>query len=172
MAMTKSQTASFMVRFNQKIYNDEAGTSNVQWRGKISHVQGGDAESFSDFEEGIDFIKGKLAELTKQSVEDKSKEEQEGILNKSLDFWKKWSTTAPKIVIETIKDPKKQVSQIQDQIQDQITQVSDEIGSKIEGAWPAATKGDVKKMNETLERIANNLADLTNKVNALSKKVK
>lgn len=172
MASKKPETASFMVRFNQNIYDDDAGTSNVQWRGKISHVQGGDAQSFVDFEEVIAFIQEKLADLTKQSVEDKPQEEQEGILNKSLDFWKKWSTTAPKMVMETIKDPKKHVAQIQDQIQGQITQVSDEIGNKIEEAWPNATKGDVKKINDSLESITTALQELTKKVNTLSKKVK
>ena len=51
MATKKQETASFMVRFSQKIYDDESGLSNVQWRGKISHVQGGEAKNFVDFEE-------------------------------------------------------------------------------------------------------------------------
>lgn len=153
-----------MVRFTQKIYDDEEGTSNVQWRGKISHVQGGDAKSFTEFQDVIVFIQDKLATLTKESVEDKSPEEQDGILIKSLDFWKKWSVDAPKMVLETLKDPKKQVAQIQDQL----THVGDEIGSKIEEAWPAATKADIRNITAALEQLNQNVSKLTHKVNELS----
>jgi hypothetical protein len=45
MANKADQTASFMVRFNQKIF-EENGESKVQWRGKVSHVQGGEDMSF------------------------------------------------------------------------------------------------------------------------------
>ena len=165
MSNTKPQTASFMVRFTQNIYDDDQGKSNVQWRGKISHVQGGDQKSFVDFEEVVNFIQDRLSQLTKESVEGKSPEEQDGILMKSLDFWKKWSTEAPKIVLETIKDPKKQVAQLQDQI----SQVGDEIGSKIEDVW-RADKGDIKTINNTLELITKQLMALDEKVNRLTEK--
>jgi len=168
MSTTKPQTASFMVRFSQNIYDDDEGRSNVQWRGKISHVQGGENKSFTDFQDVVVFIQDKLATLTKESVEDKSPEEQEGILMKSLDLWKKWSVTAPKMVIETIKDPKKQVAQIQDQL----THVGDEINSKIEEAWPAATKGDIKNLASSLQDITKALNRIDKKVNDLAKKVK
>ncbi len=166
MTKSKPQTASFMVRFTQNIYSDDQGTSNVQWRGRISHVQGGDKKSFVDFQEVIVFIQDKLSQLTKESIEDKSPEEQDGILLKSLEFWKKWSSEAPKIVLETIKDPKKQVSHLQEQL----TQVGDEIGSKIEDAW-RADKGDIKVINQTLTQITDQLSQLSDKVNMLANKV-
>lgn len=168
MPSSKPQTSSFMVRFTQNIYDDEQGKSNVQWRGKISHVQGGENQSFTDFQDVVVFIQDKLATLTKESVEDKSPEEQEGIIMKSLDLWKKWSVTAPKMVIETIKDPKKQVAQIQDQL----THVGDEIGNKIEEVWPAATKADIKTLASSLQDITKAINRLDRKVNDLSKKVK
>jgi len=40
MPTNNKQTASFMVRFNQSIYEDN-GEAEVQWRGKVSHVQDG-----------------------------------------------------------------------------------------------------------------------------------
>lgn len=55
MAKKADQTASFMVRFNQIIFEDK-GESKVQWRGKVSHVQGGDDQSFSDFNDAVKFI--------------------------------------------------------------------------------------------------------------------
>ena len=137
MALKKEETASFMLRFNQKIFNSESGDPQVQWRGQIRHVQGGDEQRFSNFEEVVNFIQGKLADLTIQAMEDKSPEEQKGILSKSFDLWKKMALEGPKMVIETIKDPKKQVAQFQDQM----NQVKDEISQKLEiDSWLRASK--------------------------------
>ena len=61
MAVKKDETASFVLRFTQKIYKDKDGESNVQWRGKVSHVQGGDEIRFSEFEEVSNFIQTKLS---------------------------------------------------------------------------------------------------------------
>ena len=40
MSKKQDQNASFMVRFNQQIFK-ENGDANLQWRGKINHIQGG-----------------------------------------------------------------------------------------------------------------------------------
>lgn len=166
MAKNSDQTASFLVRFTQKIYKDEQGESNVQWRGKISHVQGGDQKSFVDFEKALQFIQEKLSELTISSIDDKPKEEREGLLVKSFDIWKKMAKTYPKMVIEAIKDPKAQVSQIQEQI----TQVGEEIGQKIEiDSWRAASKNDYKSMMAAMTAMASQIEQLNEKLDKLSK---
>ena len=115
--MTKksNQTASFMVRFNQRIF-EEDGESKVQWRGKVSHVQGGDEKSFSDFNDALSFMQKKLTELTNEATKDKTEEQREGILKKSLYMWKTMAQAGPKVIMDTLKDPKKQIAQIQDQI--------------------------------------------------------
>ena len=64
MAVKKDETASFMLRFTQKIFQNEDGESQVQWRGNIRHVQGGDEKRFSEFDDAVTFIQGKLAEMT------------------------------------------------------------------------------------------------------------
>ncbi len=51
-----------MVRFNQIIF-EEDGESKVQWRGKVSHVQGGEDKSFSDFNDAVKFIQERLAQI-------------------------------------------------------------------------------------------------------------
>jgi len=167
MAQHKDQTASFMVRFNQKIYQDAAGQNRVQWRGKISHVQGGDQSSFVEFTDAISFIQEKLSGMTKQATEDHSPEEQEGILAKSLDMWKKISTTGTKLALETIKDPRKGVAQIQEQI----SQVGGEIGSKLEiDEWRGASKSDLQAVLARLDQVSSDLEALHNKVDAISSK--
>lgn len=168
--MKKEETASFMLRFTQKIYQNEKGDAEVQWRGNIRHVQGGDEKRFSEFDDVVSFIQSKLQDLTIQAMEDKSPEEQKGILEKSFDLWKKMATEAPKMVMETIKDPKKQVAQIQDQIQDQISHVKEEIGQKLDiDSWMRSSKADYKEIMQKLETLSNELSNLNEKVENLSK---
>ena len=159
--MAKSNTASFMLRFTQKLYNDETGESNVQWRGKISHVQGGEEKNFSEVQEAINFIQDKLANLTLKTTAGKTKEEQEGILAKSFDIWKKMAISTPKMLIDAIKDPKSQVAHIKDQI----TDVGEEIGQKLEiDSWRAASKSDLKNVMDKLEKLTNKVSEISDKL--------
>ena len=164
MAKKQDQTASFMVRFNQKIF-EEDGEPKVQWRGKISHVQGGNDKNFSDFNDALTFMQEKLAELTNEATEGESDERREGILKKSFSMWKTMKEVGPKMLMETIKDPKKQISNIQDQIQDQISNISDEISQKVQiDQWRNASRSD-------FHDIQNSIADLSKEIKALSTKV-
>lgn len=170
MAKKAEQTASFMVRFNQRIY-EEDGESKVQWRGRISHVQDGDEKRFSDFNDALEFMQHKLAELTSEATKEQSSEEQENILQKSLSMWKTMKEIAPQMIKETIKDPKKQISNIQDQLQDQISTISEEIGEKVQiDQWRNASRSDFKKVQDSLSQLAREIKKLNSKVDALSKK--
>jgi len=175
MAAKKDETASFVLRFTQKIFQDKDGESNVQWRGKVSHVQGGDEIRFSEFEEVSNFIQTKLADLTVQAIEGKTPEEQKGILSKSFDLWKKMALETPKMVLDTIKDPKKQVAQFQNQINqvsDAVTQrIEERLGQKLEiDEWRAASKNDYASMMEQMTNMAKAIETLSKKVDKLSKK--
>ncbi|MEM6397568.1 MAG: hypothetical protein AAF741_14555 [Bacteroidota bacterium] len=173
MAAKKEETASFMLRFTQKIFNSEDGEPQVQWRGNIRHVQGGEEQRFSGFDEAVAFIQSKMTDLTLQAMEDKSPEEQKGILSKSFDLWKKMATDGSRMVVETIKDPKKQVAQLQDQLQDQFEQVKGGISQKLEtSSWLAASKSDYQEVMEALGQLSNDVAALNDKVDELSKKKK
>ena len=175
MPAKKDETASFMLRFTQKIFKADNGESQIQWRGNIRHIQGGDEKRFSEFDEVVNFIQEKLADLTIQAMEDKSPEEQKGILSKSFDIWKKMAITTPMAVIDAIKDPKKQVANIQSQINqvgDAISQkLEDTIGQKIEvDEWRGVSKSDHKQMMELMEKMSKEISTLNKKVNQLSKK--
>ena len=123
MAKAKDRSASFMLRFTQKIFEDENSEEQVQWRGNIRHVQGGDEKKFTEVETAIAFIQDKLKDLTILATENKTEEEREGILTKSFNIWKKVAQDGSKLVLDTIKDPKKGVTQIQNQIQGQLCHV-------------------------------------------------
>ncbi|MEM9888281.1 MAG: hypothetical protein AAF849_20475 [Bacteroidota bacterium] len=168
----KDETASFVLRFNQKIFENEMGESQVQWRGNIRHVQGGDEKRFSEFDEVVKFMQSKLADLTISAIEDKTPEEQKGVLAKSFDLWKRVAVDTPKMVLETIKDPAKGVAQIQTQI----NQVSDAIGQKFEStldqlpdldALRRASKEDTSAIIKKLDALTLSLERLDEKVEQL-----
>ncbi len=170
MSKKQDQTASFMVRFNQKIF-EEDGEPKIQWRGKISHVQEGDEQNFTDFNDALVFMQQKLANLTKEATKDKTTAQQEGILQKSLYMWKTIKEVGPKVLMETIKDPKKQLSQIQDQIQGQISSIGEEISEKVQiDEWRNASRSDYKKVKKSINELSEQIKQLSNKIDNISKK--
>lgn len=173
MANRKEETASFMLRFTQKIYDGTDGAHEVQWRGNIRHVQSGTENKFVEVEDALAFIQSNLAELTKQSIVDKTPEEQKGILSKSFGIWKKVASEAPKLVMDTLRDPMKQAEYVQEQIQDRIGTVKDELGKKldIDNMLGALGHGNDKVLDR-LEAISNEIAQLNIKVDKLQKSKK
>lgn len=170
MAKKQDQTASFMVRFNQNIF-EENGESKVQWRGKISHVQGGEDTNFTDFNDALTFMQKRLAALTNEATKDEPKEHREGILQKSFSVWKTVKEVGPKVIMETIKDPKKQISQIQDQIQDQISNIGDEISEKVQiDQWRNASRSDFHSIQNAIEDLSKELKKLSSKVDKINNK--
>lgn len=167
--MTKkaAQTASFMVRFNQKIY-EEKGESKVQWRGSVSHVQGGEDMRFSDFNDAVTFIQERLAALTIEATKDKSNAEQEGILQKSFSLFKSVAATGNKVLMETIKDPKKQVAHLQDQL----SELGEEMWEKVPlDQWRNASKSDFQDINESIRALSKSVSVLSAKVDTLSEEI-
>ncbi len=170
MSKKQDQTASFMVRFNQNIF-EEDGESKVQWRGKISHVQEGDEQNFTDFNDALVFMQQKLANLTKEATKHKTTEQQEGILQKSLYMWKTMKEVGPKVLMETIKDPKKQLSQFQDQIQEQISSIGGEISEKVQiDEWRNASRSDYKKVKKSIAELSQQIELLSEKIDNIGKK--
>ncbi len=169
MPAKKDETASFVLRFTQKIFQNEQQESEVQWRGNIRHVQGGQEKRFSEFNEVVNFIQEKLADLTIQAMGEKTPEEQKGILATSFELWKRMSTTYPKMVLDTIKDPKAGVEQIQDEVNQQLKGVKDTISARLDpDAWKPATKSDLQEMMKMMEKLSKEVSALNKKVDKLS----
>lgn len=168
--MTKKadQTASFMVRFNQIIF-EEDGESKVQWRGKVSHVQGGEDKSFSDFNDAVTFIRERLADLTLEATKDETPEDQNSLLKKSFSLWKTMAKEGPKVFMETIKDPRKSVAQLQDQISD----FGEDLKEKVKiDEWRNASRSDFNAIKESISELAAEVKALNSKVDAISKPAK
>jgi len=177
MASKKEETVSFVLRFTQKIYETEDGEQNVQWRGNIKHVQGDDEKRFTQYEDAVAFMQEKLADLTIQGIENKSPKEQKGILAKNFELWKKMTVDSPKLVLDVLKDPKKQIAQVQaqvTQIGDSITQkIEDRIGQKIDvDEWRASSKSDHKSLVDMIEKLSKEVSSLGKKLDKISKSKK
>lgn len=171
--MSKDQSASFMIRFTQKIYESEEGKSNVQWRGKISHVQSGDDQGFVEFDRAVDFMQEHLGNLTQSTIVDKPKKEQDGLLSKSFDMLRKFKDQAPTFVMDTIKDPMGQVENIQGQIKEQIKDVSDDLSQKLDvDHIRVASRSDYKEVISMIKAMSKQIENLTEKVDKLDKSKK
>ncbi|WP_430929116.1 hypothetical protein [Polaribacter marinivivus] len=166
----QEQNASFMVRFNQQIF-EENEEAKIQWRGKITHVQDGDEKRFSDFNDALVFMQNKLASLTEEATKHESSEKQESILDKSLSMWKTIKDVGPKVIRDTLKDPKKQLSHLQDEIQDKITIIGDEISEKVQiNEWRNASRSDFNKIQNQIESLSTEIKKLSKKMDTLNKK--
>ncbi|PQB07785.1 hypothetical protein BST83_01755 [Polaribacter filamentus] len=170
MTKKQDQTASFMVRFNQRIF-EENGESKLQWRGKISHIQDGDEKRFSDFNDALLFMQQKLGELTEEATKHQTTEEQESILKKSYSMWKTIRDFGPKVIRDTLKDPKKQFIHLQDELQDKISTFSEEISEKVQiDQWRNASRSDFNKIQSQIESLSSEITKLVTKVDAIKKK--
>lgn len=163
------QTASFLLRFTQMMYEDEDGNADVQWRGKITHVQDNDQKNFSELKDVIDFIQKKLSNLTLASIEnDVTPEEKEGILMKSMDIWKRLAKNYPKMVVDAIKDPLGQVTQIQEQISTRAEEISQRL--QLESYQPTS-KSDIHKLSDQISELTDMMGKLKKKVDKIDKKI-
>jgi hypothetical protein len=170
MTKKQDQTASFMVRFNQRIF-EENGESKLQWRGKISHIQDGDEKRFSDFNDALLFMQQKLGELTEEATKHQTTEEQESILKKSFSMWKTIRDFGPKVIRDTLKDPKKQFTHLQDELQDKISIFSEEISEKVQiDQWRNASRSDFNKIQSQIESLSSEITKLATKIDAIKKK--
>ena len=170
MTKKQDQTASFMVRFNQRIF-EENGESKVQWRGKISHVQDGEEQRFSDFNDALTFMQSKLSELTEEATKHQSSEEQESIIHKSLSMWKTIKDVGPKVIRDTLKDPKKQFTHLQDEIQEKISTIGEEISEKVQiDQWRNASRSDFNTIQNQIETLSSEIKKLSTKIDSIKNK--
>jgi len=170
MTKKQEQTASFLVRFQQRIF-EENGESEVQWRGKISHVQDGEEQRFSDFNDALSFMQQKLGELTEEATKHESSEEQESIIHKSLSMWKTIKDDGPKVIRNTLKDPKKQFTHLQDEIQDKIITIGEEISEKVHiDQWRNASRSDFNKIQSQIAALSSEIQKLSTKFDTIKKK--
>ncbi|MGK0326284.1 MAG: hypothetical protein ACJA2M_001753 [Polaribacter sp.] len=167
MKKKQEQTASFMVRFNQQIF-EENGESKIQWKGKISHVQDGEEQHFSDFNDALTFMQLKLGELTEEATKHQTSEEQESIIHKSLSMWKTIKDVGPKVIRDTLKDPKKQFTNLQGEIQGKIMTIGEEISEKVQiDQWRNASRSDFNTIQKQIEMLSSEIKKIATKIDSI-----
>ena len=170
MKKKQEQTASFMVRFNQQIFEDN-GESKIQWKGKVLYVQNGDEKRFSDFNDALIFMQQKLGELTEEATKHQTSEEQESIINKSLSMWKTIKDVGPKVLRDTLKDPKKQLTHLQDEIQGKIQIIGEEISEKVHiDQWRNASRSDFNTIQKQIETLSSEIKKISTKIDSIKTK--
>ncbi|MDX2302701.1 MAG: hypothetical protein NW226_07865 [Microscillaceae bacterium] len=158
----KNETASFMLRFTQKVWHDEQGENQVQWRGTIRHVQSGEEHRFVDFSEALSFIQESLSKLTLDLAEDKSPQEKDDILSKSYHFWKDFAMG----YIDTLSNPLEQLNKFRKQIDQEVGQ------SLNPDTWKPSTKADAHNILLQLSQIQEQIQGLTNQMKSLENQLK
>jgi gas vesicle protein len=112
----------------------------------------------------------KLAELTEEATKHETSEKQDSILDKSLSMWKTIKDVGPKVIRDTLKDPKKQFSQFQDEIQEKISNLGEEIGEKVHiDQWRNASRSDFNKIQNQIQDLSSEIKKLTSKIDTLNK---
>ena len=86
-------------------------------------------------------------------------------------MWKTIKDVGPKVIRDTLKDPKKQLSHLQDEIQDKITIIGDEISEKVQiNEWRNASRSDFNKIQNQIESLSTEIKKLSKKMDTLNKK--
>ncbi|MFN8423855.1 MAG: hypothetical protein U0470_10925 [Anaerolineae bacterium] len=112
--------ASFVLRFTQDLYEDEAGESRVRWRGHIRHVQSDADARFTEFADAVAFIQRRLAELTKNAVADRSPADQEQVMADSLQFWERFASGYATMVLDAFSQTMAKSEAVRQQVGEQI----------------------------------------------------
>ena len=103
MSETQRDVASFMIRFTQDMWRNANGDPELQYRGRIRHVQGDEEITFTDFSEAVRFIQEHLAQLTLDALPGDSKMDQEKALRDSFKMWEDFATSYTSMMFETME---------------------------------------------------------------------
>ena len=113
---TQRSVASFMLRFTQDLWQDENGDPQVQWRGRINHVQGNEEIPFTDFTEALTFIQRQLQDLTLQAFPTADPEIREKALKESFKLWEQFTAGYADLVFAAMQNTFRQSQEIQGQV--------------------------------------------------------
>jgi hypothetical protein len=115
---TQRSVASFMLRFTQDLWQDENGDPQVQWRGRINHVQGSEEIPFTDFTEALTFIQRQLQDLTLKAFPSANPEIREKALKESFKLWEQFTAGYADMVFRAMQGTFQQSQEIQGQVGD------------------------------------------------------
>jgi hypothetical protein len=119
MTETRRDTASFLVRFTQDMWQSEQGEPKIAWRGHIRHIQSDEEIRFTDFSEAVAFMQQQMQALTEEALEALSEQAQTGdksALTIGIELWQETATRYTDMVFGAMQQTMKQSESIQKQM--------------------------------------------------------
>ena len=171
---TQRSVASFMLRFTQDLWQDENGDPQVQWRGRINHVQGSEEIPFTDFSEALTFIQKQLQDLTLRAFPGADAEIREKALKESFKIWEQFTAGYADLVFTAMEKTFKGSQEIQGRVGEALAK-SFELwmppGFRTTAAPAGGPAASVQSAPESPTELATQLEALHTQVAALSAKL-
>lgn len=108
--------ASFVLRFTQDLWRDEAGDPRLRWRGHVRHVQSDAEARFTDFADAVAFMQRRLAELTLAAVAEESEPDQARVMAESLRLWQRFANDYADMMVASLRRSAQQTEAYQRQV--------------------------------------------------------
>ena len=115
-------TASFVLRFTQDLWQDQKGEPRIEWRGQVRRVQDGEEMRFTDLSDAMNFIQESLLKVTMNAVPKEDKMYQDKAVRESLKMWEKFAENYTTMMVEAMQHTMKQSESFQRQINDAVEQ--------------------------------------------------
>jgi len=148
--------ASFMIRFTQHIWTDSQDEPQVQWRGQINHVQGGNELTFTDLTEALEFIQRHLTQLTMDATASDDKKDQDKVLDKSYVLWEQFAKTYSNMVFDAMRNSINQSEAIK-------SQMEEALGSARK-SWPVPVAKEQDEISSAIDDLNSQLQVLAEKI--------
>ena len=156
MSETQRDVASFMIRFTQDMWRNANGDPELQYRGRIRHVQGDEEIDFTDFSEAVRFIQEHLAQLTLEALPGGSKMDQEKALRDGFKLWEEFTTSYTSMMFDAME---------------QTIDQSEAIKRQMDKAVEESMKTWQPQMSAEEDQIAAALASLSGQIEALAARI-
>ena len=119
MTETRRDTASFLVRFTQDLWQGEQGEPRITWRGHIRHIQSDRETRFTDFSEAVAFMQQQMQALTEGSLAALSEHAQasgKSPFEIGFELWQETATRYTDMVFGAMQQTMKQSESMQKQM--------------------------------------------------------
>lgn len=164
-------TASFVLRFTQDLWQDQKGEPRIEWRGQVRRVQDGEEMRFTDLSDAMNFIQESLLKVTMNAVPKEDKMYQDKAVRESLKMWEKFAENYTTLMVETMQRTMKQSESFQRQLNDAVEQA-------MKPWWlmgfvppPERKPKESEANNATQAQLLQTLAALQAQIETLSNKV-
>ena len=164
-------TASFVLRFTQDLWQDPMGEPRIEWRGQVRRVQDGEEMRFTDLSDAMNFIQESLLKVTMNAVPKEDKMYQDKAVRESLKMWEKLAENYTTLMVEAMQRTMKQSESFQRQINDAVEQAMKPWWLMGFAPAPERKPKENEANNATQAQLLQTLAALQAQIETLTNKV-